>query len=254
MSLILHCGAHAITRQEIERLPEPVSQGPRHAPMHHAVFLGAVHDALDRSNFEVTEEAYGATRDGTRLFGVVSVKHAGLRGLDGGGWVVGVRASHDRSLAQAISSGSHVFVCDNLAFSGDVVMKTKQTTFVGARLPHLLADMVGDLMGRFEHQVDQLDAYRTTSISRDVADSAILEMGRRGVINWSELGKVVSEWDCPSHDEHAEDGDTVWRLFNAATEALKPRNPDHPRLPFLAEKTLKLHRICDRVAGVPLAA
>lgn len=254
MSLMLHCGAHAIDRTALYALPNPVPMGPRHCPVHHADFIEEVEGTLESHGFQVKDSAFGVTHDGNRLFGLSTVEHKQLQCFGGGEFVVGFRGSHDQTLPRGLAAGSRVFVCDNLAFSGEVVMTTKQTTRIHQRLPVLLDDMVKRLGITFEHQVVQIDAYRTNRITDAAADAAILEMGRQGVINWGELGKVVNEWDEPSHDEHAEDGPTIWRLFNAATETLKPRNPDHPRLPLLAPKTAKLHRICDTLAGLPLAA
>ena len=133
-------------------------------------------------------------------------------------------------------------------------MSTKHTTFIHERLPVLIEDMISRLGIRFDKLREQVDQYRLAQVSKSAADAAIVEMGRRNVINWSELGKVVAEWDEPTHEEHAEDGNNVWRLFNAATEVMKPRNPDHPRLPHLAPKTIELHSICDQLAELPLAA
>nr|MBS0019438.1 hypothetical protein [Gammaproteobacteria bacterium] len=49
--------------------------------------------------------------------------------------MVGLRGSYDQTLPRGLAVGSRVFVCDNLAFSGEVTIKTKQTTFIGQRLP-----------------------------------------------------------------------------------------------------------------------
>lgn len=252
--LILHCGAHAVERAALARLPEPEPLGPRHCPIHHADFVDKLESTLDAAGYDIREQAYGLTHDGARLFGLMSVQHRALAAFDGGEFVVGFRGSHDQSLPRGIAAGSRVFVCDNLAFNGEIVMSTKQTTHIHDRLPVLLDDMVRKLGITFTWQVKQFDAYHATAVSPDMADRAIMEIGRRGVVNWSELGKVVAEWDNPSHDEHAEGGANVWRLFNATTEVLRIRNPEHPRLPMLAPKTAELHRICDVLADLPVAA
>jgi hypothetical protein len=231
-----------------------VPQGPRHCPIAHSEFVDEVEGELVAQGYELRDTAFGVTKGGDRFFGLANVVHQDLRGFDGGEFVIGFRGSHDQSLPRGLAGGSRVFVCDNLAFSGELVLHTKQTTNIHQRLPILLQDMVHQLGTTLQHQVKQFDAYRTTRISQSEANDAILELGRRNVVNWSELGKVVDEWDNPSHDEHAEDGDTVWRLFNAATETLKIRNPAHPRVPLLVPKTTTLHRICDQLSELPLAA
>ena len=254
MSLILHCGARAIDRSELELLPDPVATGPRHQPVHHADFVRSVESSLHDHGYEMVDAAFGVSQDHSQLFGVTRVEHQDLVAFDGGAFTVGFRGSTNQTLSQGLSAGTNVFVCDNLSFMGDVVFKTKSTTFVRGRLPTLIEDFVMRLGTYFDRARTQAHAYQATQVSYRVADSTIVEMGRQGIINWSELGKVVSEWDEPQHEEHVEGGRNIWRLFNAATETLKPRNPEHPRLPHLASKTVKLHRICDQLAELPLAA
>lgn len=248
-NLILHCGAQHIDRTALYGLPDPESQGRWHQPIHHADFLDQVEGALTRHGYQINAEALGLTPDGNRLFGVMEVQHQALQVFNGTSYTLGLRGSHDRSLSRGLATGSRVFVCDNLAFNGEQVMNTKQTTHVFDRLPRLIDDMIQRLREAFALQFQQLDSYAGTRISSTQADAAILELGRQGIVNWGELGKVTAEWDTPTHPEFAEDGPTVWRLFNAATEALKPRNPEHPRLPKLAPKTVKLHTICDQLAA-----
>jgi hypothetical protein len=243
--LILHCGAAAVTRSELYALPEPEPMGRFHAPIHHADFLEELEGVLVDKGFEIRDQAFGVTAEGARAFGVMSVVHQALRNFEGGEAMVGWRGAHDQSFPRAVSSGSRVFVCDNLAFNGDAVMHTKQTTNMHLRLPLLLDDMVDGLSVNFQRQVEQFDNYRLTQLSDPAASQVLIEMGRRNIINWSELGKVNAEWIDPMHEEHAEDGNSVWRMFNAATEVMKLRNPDHPRLPGLAAKTVALHELCD---------
>ena len=253
-NLMLHCGAHAIDRSALLSLPEPVSMGPRHRPVHHADFIEVVEGELLRAGYDIKDQAMGVTPDGARLFGVMDIEHRNLPTFDGGAYTIGFRGSHDQTISRGLSAGSHIFVCDNMAFNGEVVMNTKQTTEILSRLPLMIREMIEKLDGAFRHQVVQLDAYRANQITQREADAAILEIGRQGIVNWGELGKVVEEWDTPSHEEHAEGGHNVWRLFNAATETLKLRNPTHPRLMNLAPKTVRLHAICDELAGLQRAA
>ena len=252
-NLILHCGADAISREAINASPDPESLGPRHAPIHHGEFLDMVESKLEAAGFNVTEQAYGMTDTG-RLFGLQTLETDRAREMEGTSFLFGLRASYDQSISAGLCAGSRVFVCDNLAFSGTVTMTTKQTTFLRDRLPALIEDMVSKLALSFRSQTERLESYRMAQISDRTADAAILQLAREGVTNWSNLGRVVREWDEPSHPEHAEDGKSVWRLFNATTEALKIRNEERPTVWTLPERTTKLHRICDELADLPLAA
>lgn len=52
--------------------------------------------------------------------------------------MVGLRNSHDKRFLVGISFGSRVFVCDNLAFTGDHVVKRKHTANLKRDLPGLV--------------------------------------------------------------------------------------------------------------------
>jgi hypothetical protein len=251
--LMLHCGAQAATREEIERLPEPTIMGPQHKPIHHAEFLDLIERKLTAAGFDIKEQAYGITDSG-RMFGLQTLTTDRVRETPGTSFLFGLRAAYDQSFAASIAAGSRVFVCDNLSISGNFVMKTKQTTYYKDRLPRLVEDSINKLALTFRSQSERFDAYKRRELSPQTADAAILELARTGVTSWSNLGRVVAEWDEPSHEEHAEDGRSVWRFFNATTESLKIRNPEHPTVWSLPERSTRLHALCDRLCDLPLAA
>lgn len=252
-NLLLHCGARHIDRHALDALPEPQPQGPQHRPIQHGDLVEYVENTLDAFNLQVTDRAFGISENGMQLFGVMDLKGRGLHAGDDWGFQIGLRQSQDRTISPVMLAGSHVWICDNLAYTGQIEMVTRATTFVLDRLPQLVEDMVRRTIRYSEPQKRQFDAYHRKNVSDIRADAAITAMVREGVINPSEVGKVIEQWDEPKHDEFAE-ARNVWRLFNAATETLKPRNPEHPRLPNLAPKTITLHRICDELADLPLAA
>jgi hypothetical protein len=66
---------------------------------------------------------HAITPDGARYFGMLT-----LRSNYGDyGDLVGLRNSHDKTFPIGIAFGSRVFVCDNLAFIGDHVIRRKHT-------------------------------------------------------------------------------------------------------------------------------
>src|SRR5947208_16941561 len=50
-----------------------------------------------------------------QLFGVMVLN----TGFDRGSFSIGIRNSNDKSMRLALTAGYRVFVCDNMAFSGD---------------------------------------------------------------------------------------------------------------------------------------
>ena len=249
--LMLHCGANAISRNDLAALPLPKALGPRHVVRPYIEDIEIVEDALADYGLAVNDEAFGVTRDGGRFFGVLEC--APIEGEFLGkdyGLTVGLRGSYDQSIARGLAIGSRVFVCDNLSFSGEVSILTRQTTNISSRIPTLLRDAVSKLPRLAEHQQLRFDAYRNTAMTPRQGDAMIIELVRKGVVMPSQTGRVIGEWDNPSHAEHAEQGHSIWRMHNAVTEALKPTNADRFAIPALWERTTKMTRFFDECVGL----
>ena len=68
---------------------------------------------------EVIEQHHGVTKDGLRYFGLLSLRSSYTGYTD----TVGVRNSHDKTFPIGIAFGAKVFVCDNLSFIADHVIR-----------------------------------------------------------------------------------------------------------------------------------
>jgi hypothetical protein len=255
MSLLLHCGASSVNRAALAAVPTPPPMGPRHKPVPYSDFADLTVDALDHVGLRVIDEEYGLLKDGSRMFGLLEVAPK-LEGLDRDfGLMVGLRASHDQSFARGLVVGSRVFVCDNLAFSGEVSITTKQTLNIESRLPGMVYEAVETIPGTFAVQDQRFESYRETELKSRWGDAALVELVRRDVLSGSALGKALVEWDNPTYEAHAEAGYSVWRLMQAVTEALKaPRdpetgNPTRPAAPMAMEKTVRMTRFLDEICG-----
>lgn len=253
MSLLLHCGSQPINRQDLAAIPTPPPMGPRHHPYPYGDYVDQVEDALGTVGLRVVEEQYGALKDGARFFGLMQVEPAVQTDRDYG-MIVGLRGSHDQTFPRGLVAGSRVFVCDNLCFSGEIKMTTRQTTNIERRIGGLVLNAVRNLAGEFEVQDARFDRYKEFELKPRWGDAAITELVRRQVINPSQVGRVISEWDEPSHEEHAEHGWSAWRFHNAVTEALKvpignDGLPTRAAAPLAMERTIGLTSFLDDVSG-----
>lgn len=251
--LMLHAGANAIDRFTLATLPVPAALGPRHVVRPFIDDVEAVTDLMRANGIRIKDEAFGITgtaQDPKRFFGVLECTLEGEHlTADEYGLMVGLRGAYDQSLPRGLAVGSRVFVCDNLAFSGEVAISTKQTTHIGRRIPELLARAVGRIPVMAQRQAQRFEAYRNTALKPRWGDAALVELLRRGVLNSQTLARAVKEWDEPSHPEHAEQGHSVWRLHNAATEAIKPTEGRANVLPAW-DKTTELTKFLDDVCGI----
>lgn len=236
--LCLHAGASEVTREALEGVVIP-AKTRSYSPLPYADFANMVEDELANIGFRFGGQAHALMKDDSKYFGIASL----LNGSDNEqhALTVGLRSSLDKSIAPAIAFGSAVFVCDNLAFTGEITIKRKQTRFNRRDIRPMIADAVGRVKGMRDNQNRRFEIYQGHNINTAKAGAVICEMFRRGIINPSRMGKVINEWDEPSRDHG---GRTSWRLFNAATEALK----GSPVIE-LPTKTIKLQGLIDEVTG-----
>jgi len=258
MGLMLHAGAHAIDRDGLAALPIPAARGPRHVIRPFIEDVELITSHLDRVGFVVKEEAFGVKTDKdnqpTQFFGALEIRQKALTGeylpAEAFALTVGIRGSYDQTLPRGLAVGSRVFVCDNLAFSGEVSVYAKQTTHIGSRIGGLLERAVGEVPAMIEFQDKRFEAYRNYALSKVKGDAILIECVRQGILNPSDIGKAVAEWDKPSHAEHATEGRTVWQLFNAVTEAIKPANTGRAHVLSAWNRTVPLTTFLDQGIGL----
>ena len=221
LNLMLHCGAHRARRDEVLQSPTP-DRTRTWVPIPHYGLLGLVEKTLQNHGLQIVNQAHGLWQGGTRYFGLMEIQSGKTDGDYG--LVLGLRNSHDKSFPAALALGSGVFVCDNLAFSGEVTIARRHTRFISRDLPGLVSRAIGRLVDMRIKQDQRIEAYKSTRINDRAAHDLIVRSLDAQVLPVTQLPSVLSEWREPSHAEFTEGGQTVWRLFNSFTEALKGRN------------------------------
>jgi len=233
-NLILHCGAHAVERSVLESTPTPPSTDTWQ-PVPHAALLGTVEKVLVDHGLTITSQAHGLTHDGNRYFGLMEV-HNGNENPEYAR-VLGLRNSHDKCLPAAICAGSQILVCDNLAFSGEIKISRKHTTFIMRDLPDLIKQTVAHLISTWHELDNQIQSYKSQRLSDRSAHDLTIRAMDGGVFCASKIPEVIHEWRQPRHDAFAPRN--VWSWFNAVTEVVKGN------LAVLPGRTQALHRLCD---------
>lgn len=260
MSLILHCGAKALNRDQLSVLPLPAARGARHVVRPFVDDVNLIERFLGEQGFNIVSEGFGTKTDAkgfpSQFFGAMEIKPKALTGqyIAAGekdfALTVGVRGSYDSSLPRSICLGARVLVCDNLAFSGEVDVYAKQTTNIASRIENLLAEAVSKVPALADIQTDRFEAYRNYSLTKGKGDAILVECVRMGILNPSDIGKAIREWDSPSHPEHAEQGFTVWRLYNALTCSIKPANQERAHVLSAWQRTVPLTKYLDEGIGL----
>lgn len=242
--MLLHCGGGMVHRDEVYGVATPSGTDTWY-PLPHSGVLTEVESQLQAAGFLITNEGHALSHEGARYFGLLEVTTPG----DGGGedrdysWVVGIRNSHDKTYPAGLVAGSKVFVCDNLAFTGEVKISRKHTRFAARDLRHLTSRAVGQLGDRFHALDRRIDAYRDKQVSDRLAhDTVVRALDCRAIVT-SQIPDVLAEWRKPSHEEFATRD--AWSLFNAFTEVSKGINPN-----TMVNRTQALHGLFDGLVGL----
>lgn len=240
-NLFLHAGAQSATLQEVCAVEAPEPTETWH-PVSYRDYLWAVRNELDRVGLAIRSSEWGLWGDeGERMFGVLSLD----TGSDEEYTIsLGIRASNDKSFSNHLVAGSHVFVCDNLAFSGAVEMRRKNTRYAMDELPGRIRAALGEVGDLWQAQDRRFEAYRAVDLStRADVDHLLVQAYERGVMPITYLPRLLEEWAEPRHEEFAPR--TGWSFFNAATEVLKASSPL-----ALPERTQELHALMDDTADM----
>lgn len=249
-NLVLHCGARHIERAELVKIPAPKATDTWN-PVPYGRLLGEVERSLNASNMRIVSEAFGVTEGNARMFGLLQV--ANCQETKDYGYVIGLRGSIDKSLSEGVAVGSSVFVCDNLAFSSEIVFHRKNTRFVLDDLPTLVDTAIGQLATRWNDQSLRINRYKETELTNKDAMVLTMEAAEAEVFPWQRGWDVYQEWKTPRHPEFKER--TLWSFFNAVTENLKPRKESKASgLWTMPARTGRLHKLCDDRAGLQLAS
>lgn len=242
-AFILHCGSREVPRQELALVPVPEARGI-YRPVPHEYLATSIKDGLEAGGFEITAERHALNKDGAQYFGFYQVVGAGAIVSRDYSIVVGFRSSYDFSLAIRIALGSQVFVCDNLAFSGDVEVFRKHTTNVFRDVPTRIGAAVEKLPGLIINQGEQFSRWQATPIEdQRTSDHIIGELYRRNVVTRSLLPRIYDEFEEPAYDHGPK---TLWRMFNTVTEVLK--KPSDTNLVQLPQRTQRLTRVINGFA------
>ncbi len=231
MTLMLHRGGTEVEYEQLRALVTPEATHS-HVPLPHHQLTDMVKYALGYYGHEIVEEHHALDKDGARYFGLLTLKSSYGDYTD----TLGLRNSHDKSMPIGLAFGSRVFVCDNMAFHAEHVVRRKHTAGSRRELPALIAEIVEPLKAKRLAQHETIDRYKTTEIGNELADHLVIEAYRRGIIGLQKIPDVCEQWHRPQYDWGP---NSLWRLFNGFTYTLAGKIAEAPQL------TRNLHTLLD---------
>lgn len=233
--LMLHCGARSVPREVLEEVPTPEPAG-RWRPVPFGTVLSYAEQALQESGFGIQKEHLALARNDQQFFGTLTLS-SDLPG--GSSLAVGLRSSHDQSLSLGWCIGNRVFVCDNLAFSSQIVIARKHTTFGIDRYQEAICKAVKGLPEYRNEEAQRIERMQNRSITDCEAESALLRLFEKGILSTRTLPDAICEWRKPTYEEFRPR--TIWSLYNAVTSAIWKRAETNPQAHALA--TIRLGHV-----------
>ena len=244
-TLVLHRGARVVDLDELSGVKAPEPQG-RWFPIAHSKVLTRVKETLGEAGFEVRREQLALSKGDHRFFGVLDLESALTEGTT---LSVGVRNSTDQSFPIGFAAGSRTFVCDNLAFSAELMVKRKHTRFGEQRFGNDIATAVQKLHQFKVDEARRILLMRATDVTDVEADSLILRAFEKGIITTPYIPKVLDEWRVPRHGEFEER--TYWSLFSAFTSAMADRAKQNPHAYAVTTMRLSVHLAPPKTITLP---
>lgn len=219
-TLVAHCGARKIAREELRAILVP--EGTKtHQPLSHFEIVEVLEEALSFRHLQVVKDEYAVSADGMKMFGVMDLNSQFTEGR----FSIGLRNSNDKSMRLALTAGYRVFVCDNMAFSGDFTpLHHKHTR--NLELRDSISIAVDRIHRNFETLEQQVRAMTDFGLTDNDAKlfiyRAFLENEIRGIPR--NLMPVVHEhYFKPTIDAFVPRN--LWSLSNAFTSAFKQLTP-----------------------------
>lgn len=233
MSLMVHAGGKYATRDDLALIEVPEAT-ESYMPVPHDQLADTLmtigQDIL--KGYTLEREQYALAREGNQMFGVLTFRgeHTEM------GLSVGFRNSYDKSMAIGIAIGAKVFVCDNLALTGDITVLKKHTANVWANLENVAISTLYRSQKNFQKIVEDAELLKNMSISDTGAFQYMGLLYGNGVLTPRQLPVVKKEWLRPSHDDFQPRN--MWSFYNACTEAMKSAPPV-----LAMEKHIMLHEV-----------
>jgi hypothetical protein len=251
--LLLHKGGQLCTLDELRAVPTPAAEGRWH-PVAHATVLDTVTSTLAGAGYTIKSQSLAVARDGKRFFGTLDLTTP-LTPDSTVALAVGIRNSTDKSFPLGFCAGARVFVCDNLAFNAELLVKRKHTRLAVGRWNTEIAAAVQKLPSFAEAESARITRLMQTDLTDDQALAFLVRAMEKHVISVPTIPKILAEWRTPTHDYGTGERPTAWKLLNCFTTVLgKERAVKSPN--EYAGQTIRLNALLARPedSDAPVAA
>jgi hypothetical protein len=225
---LIHKASDLVTRDQLRAFAPPAGTATWR-PIAHTDLIIAIERELGMRRLAIKREQFAVQHHGARLFAVLDLADERSNDFTA---AMGIRHANDRSMAVEIAVGVRVFVCDNLAFSGDLIALRRKHT---ARFE--LAHEIRLALDRYERHLTKLhgdiEHLKAQALADVEAKAFIVDAFRREILPVRCFKPVCSDYFHPTDDMTDVVPRTRWGLHNAFTRAIR----DLPAIPAFRATT-----------------
>jgi len=249
MGLMLHCGAHEVKVHELRDVPVPeavheyigrsghtktLARTQRWRGIQHYDIVNAIDGVCQNKGMpiDLKRTRWGVSDDGGDLFGYIKFETE-LMGrptvisqyfTDEMEPTMGFRHSNLSKFAAKGTIGGNVFVCDNMAITGEIAFNIKHTSGNIHNINSVMEEGINKYLKNIPKLGEMVRNLKSITIDDRKLASAYLRAGRDKLMSWSHIGYVDKLWENPTHDafKRSRDG---WRLYNAFNTVVKRYSP-----------------------------
>jgi hypothetical protein len=230
-TLIAHSSkmkARRVSFEDLAAMPTPQSMGIKHNPVPHATLVEGILEEISDRGFVPSKQQYAVSGNGQALFGVIDLAPVGTSGLVADsvqqGLSIGFRNSVNQSMAIKAVAGTRVFVCDNLALSGDMIAMSRKNT-TGLNLADELKAGFDKFCQQAELMATQVQELTGHALSNDEAKVIIFDAFAAKFLPVRLMDDVANFYFKASDATPDCQPRTMWGLHNSFTRALKALSP-----------------------------
>jgi len=212
--LVSHVDTDLVSRAELRVLPQP-EVTRTFKPIPHIELVDMLDIVLQQNQIRIEEERFALRRDGSVLFGVLQLAYGET---PDGRAALGLRTANNKTMSIQLCAGLSVFVCDNLAFRGDMIaLRRKHTS--GLNLGVELAGAVLRFQEHFGRLAGEVEILKARTVPDLHAKALIHDAFAGGLMPVRFLPDVSRAYFEPDVVEFQPR--TAWSLHNAFTGVAK---------------------------------
>lgn len=225
-TLVSHVDTSIVTYDQLKSIVPPAST--RYwRPVSHAELVDTMVQELKSRGFGIAKQQFAIGNNGLKLFGTFDLDAKEI--VPGVGLAMGFRHSNDKRIAQEIVGGGRVFVCDNMALSGEVTI-LKQKHLWNYNLRDLIRRGMDAWQRKQSKFVTDIERMQDTPLSTLEAQALLAKTLYDGVTTFQTFKSAYDLYfeKAPRQPEEFADcaPRTAWGLHNAFTRALKLSTPN----------------------------